>query len=311
MFNVDQSIDYLSGSFASSETSLPQESQKPQSNQPQPQAIKFKSDSQGQSDLISQHQKYIDRTIRESRVNPQLANIYKDFLQTRLKIVFLVEDKEGFQKQEQSEEVQRIVKQIDLEIKKQQQFAEDLSQKFESQLGKFDFKTKQEYKKIGEMLFMQKQPVEHNKIEGCITHSPSLNRFYSDNRSLNAFDKRALEQLNESKNTFLPPEVNTDLKTAMLSQSPYVREQVVMQQPPRQTQQVQQRPNMRVVPNQSPQRGLPQQSSSKGLDQDAIAILSQHVDGKKEKTVTPTQIVLGLGLLGGVGMIVYNKFLKE
>ena len=291
MFNVDQSIDYLSGSFASSENSLPKESQQ------QSQAIKFKSDSQGQSDLISQHQKYIERTIQESRVNPQLAKMYRDFLDTRLKIVFLVEDKEGFQKQGKSEENPRIIKQIDLEIKKQQQIAADLSQKFESQFGKNDHRIKQEHKKIGEMLFMQKQPVEHNKIEGCITHSPSLNRFHSDNRSLNAFDKKALEQLNESKNAFLPPEVSTDLKSSM-------------RQPPRQTHQVQ-RPNMRVAPNQNVQRGLPPESMSTGIDPEAISLLNQHIKVEERQKVSPTQVVLGLGLVGGLSYMMYNKFIKE
>ena len=106
-----------------------------------------------------------------------------------------------------------------------------------------------------------------------------------------------MEQLNESKNAFLPPEVSTDLKSSM-------------RQPPRQTHQVQ-RPNMRVAPNQNVQRGLPPESMSTGIDPEAISLLNQHIKVEERQKVSPTQVVLGLGLVGGLSYMMYNKFIKE
>ena len=303
MFNVDQSADYLGGYMGN-----PLDSQEPKRKQVSPpsSAIPYKSEAQGQKDLIMKHQKFLLDHIRNAQINKEIADLYKNFLVSRLKIVFLVEDKDGFLQNGKNEDNQRIIQQIDAEIKKQQHISNSLQHKFDSLFPKKQLMAKNEHIKIGEMMFMVDQPVDHNKIEGFIRLVPSLNKFHTSGQKINDLETLALNQLNESRSTHLPPEAKNDLRSAMrqTQETQYVRQQMQMQPPVRQSHQ---QPVRRVPQRQR----IPQVAQAPILEQDAVELFNQQLQNGQEDKADPKKLVIGTVLAAGVGWGLYNYFIKS
>ena len=303
MFNVDQSADYLGGYMGNP---LDQKEPKKQTVAPSSSSIPYKSEAQGQKDLILKHQQFLLENIRNAKVNKEIADVYKNFLVSRLKIVFLVEDKEGFLQNGKTQENSRILKQIDSEITNQQKISESLKQKFDSLFRPQQVMVKNDHMKVGEMMFMVDQPVDHNKIEGFIRLIPSLNKFHTSGQQINDLDKIALNQINESRSTHLPPEAKNDLQSEMrqTQERQYVRQHMQMQPPVRQSHQ---QPNSRVPQRQR----VPQVAQAPMMEQDAVELFNREIQDVPLTTKDPKKIVLGTVLVAGVGWGLYNYFIKS
>ena len=299
MFNVDQSADYLGGYMGN-----PLDSQEPKRKQVSPpsSAIPYKSEAQGQKDLIMKHQKFLLDHIRNAQINKEIADLYKNFLVSRLKIVFLVEDKDGFLQNGKNEDNQRIIQQIDAEIKKQQHISNSLQHKFDSLFPKKQLMAKNEHIKIGEMMFMVDQPVDHNKIEGFIRLVPSLNKFHTSGQKINDLETLALNQLNESRSTHLPPEAKNDLRSAMrqTQETQYVRQQ--QQLPPPQSH-LRKPQRQRMQQQHLQQQPLPQES----IEPEAVAFFEEQIKGESVAKPDATKMFIGIGLVSVFGYALYKN----